>query len=121
MARADAVILGGTGFAVRAADAHNGGIHKRRHLKASFGFATWRDGRVGFAAVALGPESPAGGPAFIPLAEAAKSCGAPGRGAGAIADKACPTRDNIGWCVANGVDPVIPVRINTSSRPRGAE
>jgi len=77
------VILGGTGFAVRAADAHNGGIHKRRHLKASFGFATWRDGRVGFAAVALGPESPAGGPAFILLAEAAKSCGAPGRGAGA--------------------------------------
>jgi len=78
MARADAVILGGTGFAVRAADAHrgtahNGGIHKRKHPRVSFGFATWRDGRVGFASVALGPESPADAPAFIPLAEAAKS------------------------------------------------
>jgi len=64
MARADAVIFGGTGFAARAADAHRGtahgdGIHKRQHLTVSFWFATWRDGRVGFAPVALEPESPA--------------------------------------------------------------
>jgi len=73
MARAGAVIFDGTGFAVRAADVHRrithgGGIHKGKHVKASFGFATWRHGRVGFASVALGPESPADAPAFVPLA-----------------------------------------------------
>jgi len=126
IARADAVVLDGTGFAARAADAHRGtahggGIHKRKHPRVSFGFATWRDGRVGFAFAALGPENSADAPAFIPLAEAAKSCGAPGRGTDAIADKAYPTRDNIGWCVANGVDQVIPVMTSTTGKPRGAE
>jgi len=125
MAHADAVVLDGTGFAVHAADAHRGtahggGIHKRKHLKASFRFAAWRDGRVGFAPVALGPENSTDAPAFVPLAEATMACGAPGRGTDAIADRAYPTRRNVGWCVPHGVDPVIPVRINASSRQRGA-
>jgi len=34
---------------------------------------------------------------------------------------AYPTRRNVGWCVANGADPAIPVRINAPGRPHGAE
>jgi len=42
----------------------------------SFGFATWLDGRVGFAPVAPGPERPADAPSFVPPDGAAVECGA---------------------------------------------
>ena len=124
MARADAPMADAAVLAVRAADAHRGithggGIHKRRHRKASFALAILRGGRVGLAAVAPGSENSADAPALVPPGGAAAARGAPGRGTDVIADKACATRRNVAWCAAHGADPVIPVKINSSGKSRG--
>lgn len=49
------------------------------------------------------------------------ACGALRPGTDAIADKAYATRANIAWCARHGVDPVIPVKLNSSGKSQGTQ
>jgi len=125
MAQADAIVSGGTTFAAREADEHRrirheGGIRRRKGHKVFVAVALGPGNLIRTVATATANEHAGDAPTFVPLAEAAVACGAPGPGTRVLADKAYATRETMSRCATHGARAAVPARINSSGKSMGS-
>jgi len=107
MAQAGAIVSGGKALAAREADehrrtGHEGGIRRRKGHRAFVAVAPGPGSLVRAVATATAHGHAGDAPSFVPLAEAAVACSAPGPGTRVLAGKAYATRETMSWCAEHG-------------------